>query len=107
MKNKLIKRSTQKYNHIFNKGRFYIRIVYRERAANRVRKLSHKYYNVLDFENATMLGAKMISVPVVTKAKCKKSRVNHVFSYRIFTDIEDFNSESGLNKCIRDFRPFA
>lgn len=106
MKNKLIKRSTQKYNDLFSKGRFYIRIIYRERAATRVHKLKHKYYEVLDFENATLLG-KMISVPVVTKAKCKKSRVNHVFSYRIFTKIEDFNSESGLNKSIRDFKRFA
>lgn len=106
MKKKLIKRSTQKYNDLFSKGRFYIRIVYRDRAASRIRKLKHKYREVLDFENSTLLGNRLISVPVITKAKCKKSRVNHVFSYRIFTSVEEFNTESGLKKCIRDFRPF-
>lgn len=104
---KIIKRNNKKYENLFAKGKLYIRIIYRERHHAQVRKLSHKYYEVLDFENASLLARRMISVPVVIKAKCKKSRVTgRVDTYRMFTSIEDFNAESGLNYNLRDIKPF-
>ena len=106
MVKKIIKRNNQKYKELFSKGNLYIRIIYRGRHHAQIRKLSHKYYEVLDFEKASLLGRRMISVPVVTKAKCKKSRItNTVHTYRMFSSIEDFNAESGLNYNLRDIKP--
>lgn len=107
MKRKIIKRNKKKYKYIFGLGSFYIRLIYRLRTTHQIDKLKHKYYTVLDFENAGTLCNSLISVPVITKAKCKKSRINQINSYRVFSSIEEFNKESGLNYKLRDIKPLV
>lgn len=103
----IIKRNNKKYQYIFSLGSLYIRIIYRDRARAQTEKISHKYHQVLDIQKAGLLSGRLISVPVVTKSKCKKSRINHAYTYRIFTSIEDFNAETGLNYNLRDIKPLV